>query len=647
VYYREVKVALASLLLLVVIFCLACDQEAPQETPTPTPTRVSTPSPSPTSLPSPTPSPTPPLPDESRPLDRDILELAARLGRTGGPLPPVAHQEPPAYQEGQQHEFTVMDAFAPSLQTVNATLRLITPHAYFYFQDGLDVSQEDVEEAGRDFEEIVYPMVLRYFGQEWTPGVDSDRHITLLHADLPGLGGYFSDGDEYPRAAWPASNEREMIYLNVTGTRPGSDAYNGLVAHELQHLVHWNGDPSEEVWVNEGLSELARELASADPDSMPICVTLPDTQLNTWEPLGAGNAAHYATSHLFVRYLLEHYGGWEDARRLVTEPADGIDGINAYLAPFGVTFEDIFADWLVASYLDDPDGGPYSHGDAEVKVSPSITLTDYGEGEDSVRQFAADYIEVELAEGDAVFTLDGGEAVKAIPNEPYSGLGQWWSGRGDAIDSTLTGEFDLTGLDSATLTFHTWYDLEEHWDYAYVTVSSDGGSSWHILRGRQSSDENPLGLAYGPAYTGKSGGGDSPAWVEESIDLSPFAGRKVLLRFEYITDEGVNLDGWAIDDIAIPELAFLDDAEEEDGSWQTQGFERVSAPLPQRFIVQVIEMGETTSVRPLTLDKANRGEIRLSGFGATLDKAVIVVAAASDGTTQAAPYRYSLRPAEP
>jgi hypothetical protein len=253
---------------------------------------------------------------------------------------------------------------------------------------------------------------------------------------------------------------------------------------------------------------------------------------------------------------------------------------------------------------------------------------------------------VDLAEGDAVFSFDGDEAVKAIPNEPHSGRGQWWSGRGDAIDSTLTGEFDLTGLESATLTFWTWYDLEEQWDYAYVMASSDGGSNWQILRGHQTSDENPLGLAYGPAYTGKSGGGDSPAWVEESIDLSPFAGQKILLRFEYITDEGINLDGWAIDDIAIPELAFFDDAEGE-RSWQAQGFQRLTAPLPQRFIVQVIEMGETTSVPTLPLDAANRGEVRLSGFGSTLDKAVIVVAAASDGTTQTAPYRYSLRPAQP
>ncbi|MGQ9572866.1 MAG: hypothetical protein ACUVX1_02795 [Chloroflexota bacterium] len=631
------KVAFTSLLLLLAVLCLACQQETPQETPAPAA------SPWPTTAATATPSPGP---DQSQPLDRDLLELAVRLGRTSGPLQPVAREEPPVYREGQQHEFIVMDVLAPSLGTVDASLRLITPRAYLYFQDGLDVSEEELRETGRAFEEIVYPVVARYFGQEWTPGVDSDSRITLLHADLPGLGGYFSDGDEHPRAASPASNEREMIYLNASGMRLGSDDYNGLMAHELQHLVHWNADPTEEVWVNEGLSELARELAKGDAGFAPITFLQPDTQLNAWEPLGANNAPHYMASHLFIRYLLERYGGFEGARRLVEEPADGIEGLNAYLAPFGVTFADVFADWVVANYLDDPAGGAYSYARGDVEVAPTATLRDYGEGEDGVHQFAADYIEVEPDEGDAVFAFDGSEAVKVIPNEPHSGGAQWWSGRGDAIDSMLTSKFDLTSVESATLTFWTWYDIEEHWDYAYVMASSDGGSSWQILRGRHSSDENPLGLAYGPAYSGKSGGGASPAWVEERIDLSPFAGQEILVRFEYITDEGVNLDGWAIDDIAIAELGFLDDGENE-GPWQAQGFQRLTGPLPQQFIVQVIEMGETTSVRPLTLDEANRGEIRLSGFGSTLGKAVIVVAAGSDGTTQTAPYRYSLRPAEP
>jgi hypothetical protein len=58
-------------------------------------------------------------------------------------------------------------------------------------------------------------------------------------------------------------------------------------------------------------------------------------------------------------------------------------------------------------------------------------------------------------------------------------------------------------------------------------------------------------------------------------------------------------------------------------------------------------MGQTTSVTKVPLDENNLGEVRLSGFGSTLEKAVIVVAAVTDGTRQPATYRYSLRPPSP
>jgi immune inhibitor A len=619
-----------------------------------------TPTPAPSSVASATPSATPsPGPAPVTPADRDLLELAVRLGQAPAPLSPIAKEEPPAYAVGDRHEFATLDVFEPSVVQVTAVLRLVTPHAYFYVEDGADVSEDDLEKAGRDFEERVYPAVVERFGSEWTPGVDRDPHITLLHAELKGLAGYFNGDDEVPRAASPYSNEREMVYLDAGSAKPGSDGYAALLAHELQHLVHWRADPTEEIWVNEGLSEVAREMIDGSPGSIASAVASPDVQLNAWEPSGQSNTTHYGISHLLFRYLLEHYGGPESVRRLLEEPVDGIEGIERYLDPFGVTFSEVFADWLVANYLDDPAGGPYSHGDAEVRASPTVNLTDYGEGEDSVHQFAADYIEVQLSEGDAIFSFEGDTAVGLLPNEPHNGSGQWWSGRGDAIDSTLTAEFDLSGLESATLGFWTWYNLEEHWDHAYVMASGDGGETWQILGGQHTTDADPVGNAYGPAYTGRSGGGDQPTWVEESIDLSPLAGGKVLLRFEAITDAAVNLEGWAVDDIAIPELGFLDDAEDEGpregqaSAWQARGFQRLTAPLPQRFIVQVIEMapdgpppgGETTSVRTLRLDAANRGKMRLSGFGSTLDKAVVIVAAATDGTTETAAYRYELRAA--
>ena len=48
-------------------------------------------------------------------------------------------------------------------------------------------------------------------------------------------------------------------------------------------------------------------------------------------------------------------------------------------------------------------------------------------------------------------------------------------------DTRLTRAFDLSGVSSATLDYHLWYDLEEHWDYGYVMVSDDNGAHWDIL----------------------------------------------------------------------------------------------------------------------------------------------------------------------
>ena len=99
------------------------------------------------------------------------------------------------------------------------------------------------------------------FGSEWTPGVDGDPHLYVINASLRGVGGYFNSADEYPSEIRPASNEIEAIYINVRYLPPGTGLYSRVLAHELQHAVHWKADVSEETWVNEGLSELAVTVA--------------------------------------------------------------------------------------------------------------------------------------------------------------------------------------------------------------------------------------------------------------------------------------------------------------------------------------------------------------------------------------------------
>jgi len=585
--------------------------------------------------------------------DTDYWRLYGQLeNETGEPATRGPVQAMPEYQVGEVHTFWMGDEEEQRYWTIDAELRIKTDHTYLYVSEETSFDEEKLRQAADLFESQIYLTNHRYFGSEWTPGIDNDPRVTILVTDqMPvGIAGYFSSADEYPRTMKPHSNEREMIYLDISGTRPGSDAYNGLVAHELQHLVHWKGDPTEEVWVNEGLSEVARELAKRGPGFTPITITLSETQLNAWEPLGAGNTPHYATSHMFVRYLLEHYGGWEDARRLVEEPADGIEGIDAYLAPFGVTFEDVFADWLIANYLDDTELADGRYGYRDLAVGPADldqTHADYPvQRSTTVHQYGADYIEL-WGQGDLTIAFAGSTEVKLVPNDPHSRKYLWWSNRGDNSNMTLTRAFDLTGLSQAALEAWLRYDIEEDWDYAYVEMSTDEGQTWDIVKGQHTTDSNPNGNSFGHAYTGKSQGaaGKAPDWVEEEIDLTPYVDQEILLRFEYITDGAVNHVGFCVDDIAIPELGYFYDTE-SDEQWMAEGFIRTDNTLPQRFLVQLIELGPDVRVQRMELDEAQTGHLAVEGLGKGVERAVLVVSGLAPVTTELAGYEYVIEPAQ-
>lgn len=60
------------------------------------------------------------------------------------------------------------------------------------------------------------------------------------------------------------------------------------------------------------------------------------------------------------------------------------------------------------------------------------------------------------------------------PERIHSGVHAWWSGSVSGADSHLTHQLALPAS-AATLSFWTWYHLEDGFDWAYVLVSTDGG----------------------------------------------------------------------------------------------------------------------------------------------------------------------------
>lgn len=586
--------------------------------------------------------------------ERDLNQIVPRLKKNPALLTPVPTSTPRTLKVGDKDTFYVVEnASTGSYRTVTATLQVVVPHAYYWVEDGVTLDQSSLQQAADFFESNIYPTNHKFFGNERSPGPDGDVHISILNTRFQDAAGYFSTEDTYPRNLVPFSNQRNIIYLNVDALRPGTNEYSGDTAHEFQHLIHSYEAQHKTGWIDEGMGDLAIKVNGFDVGGvLRVFERTPDTQLNTWASDPQASLAHYAASYLFFDYTAGRFGP-EFTRDAIHAPREGVNGIQAVLDQRNprMSFDDLFADWAIANYLNDPkiENGKYAYtNEPTVRISNEPVLTQFPMQRSArMREYATNYFGIQPTVGDVTVYFTGTTTTRLIPADAHGGKWMWYSNRADLADMTLTRDVDLSKVSKATLSFWTWYDIEKNFDYAYTEVSTDGGKNWDILPGKNTSTENPNGASYGPAFTGKSGTTTSTGtagWVQEQMDLSSYAGKQIKLRFEYITDDAFNAPSWALDDISIPEINLNDSVEEGANAWQSSGFVRTDNVLPQRFTVQVVEQGSSTTVARMNLDDQNRGSLTISGFGKTMQRAELVITTSAPTTTEQADYQFSIAP---
>jgi immune inhibitor A len=584
---------------------------------------------------------------------RNLYQVVPRLRKNLGLLTPAPTPVAPDRKVGDTDQFYVVEnASTGSYRTITATLQAITPHSYFWVENGLTFDQSALQKSVDFFEQKVYPTDHQYFGSERSPGIDGDTHIHVLTTRFEAAAGYFSSEDMYPLAYSPYSNQRNIIYMNID-IKLGSDEFDGDMAHEFQHLIHSSQAPHATGWIDEGMGDLAIKLNGFPVQGVTQSFgRTPNTQLDTWSADPRASLAHYAASYLFFDYAAQRFGP-EFTQAVIHAPSEGVDGVQSVLnaRAGGMRFEDLFADWAATNYLNDPtiENGRYAYANeptfrisrdpilGQFPITRSVTMSEY----------AADYTSLQPVAGDVTLYFTGTTTQPLLPVNAHGGKWMWYSNRADLADTTLTREVDLSAANKATLSFWEWYDIEKNFDYAYVEVSTDGGKTWDILPGKQTTTDNPNGASFGPAYTGRSAGADgqSPAqWVPEQMDLTPYAGKKVLLRFEYVTDDAYNAPGWAVDDISIPEIGFTDNVESGANGWDVKGFVRTDNVLPKEYIVQVIEAGTPAQVVRIPLDSQNRGKLTIAGFGKAVPHAELVVSAFAPTTTEQTQYELAIVP---
>lgn len=578
---------------------------------------------------------------------RDDLRLAIAYKGLEDPILPTP---PPVTQPrkiGEHESFWVHDLTHNTFSEIEAELLAVGDHAYFWFETGENEvipDDESLSAVALGFD-AAYESVVEQFGQEANPGIDGDPRLYVLHASqqaMCGSGscwfrGFFDSTNSKPLLLNAHSNEHEMFIMANNAFVQG--IYLLTLTHEFRHMIESNYDLAETGWGKEGSAVLAEEFAGRSTNHNWLAnhfLAEPDQQLNDWKV--PTTDAYYAQFFLFNKYLLDQLG--EDLyREFATSPLPGFSALNQIAKDYDLAFtgKSLWLDWLAALLLTNN-----SQASEQYRINidglrlPRRTPieADTGKLDLEVHQFGADYYQLPTAKIEIVF--EGSPLIALLAGQEASDEIIWYAQRANYSNPRLTRSLDLSEVHSATLTFDVYSDIEKGWDFAYVSASIDGGTTWEPLtadnmQGLEPEDD-PAGIALASRfYTGRD-----QTWRPESISLTPYAGQKILLRFEVVTDDMLTHSGLAIDNVAVPEIDYTDN-ESGDG-WTAEGFTLASASLQQPWHLQLIEY---TADGPVVKQIAVKddGTAKFTSIGEVgQEQPVLIVAASAPMTLVPATY---------
>ncbi|MDQ1621166.1 MAG: hypothetical protein QOE19_3735 [Actinomycetota bacterium] len=502
-----------------------------------------------------------------------------------------------------------------------------------------DITDAQAQELANQFDNNMFPKESAAFS---TPP-DRDGSGAALEGDFSGSGDKIvtlvdnvRDDNFYDFPAAPtyiagffSSQFNELVDRNVmtidafdwlhrTGANPADEPtddlctsrparpflYEGVFAHEYQHLLQYYTDSSEVTFVNEGLSDFAISLTGyADTtasvfeprseshlycfngfgtvqtpfNTNPRACGGPENSLTLWGDEGAGNEilADYGNAWSFMLYLFDHYGLDFMSALHRDGTTHGLDAVQAQLNSFAPTTDvyDVLHNFQVMNLVDgavDRTDGRRGRVEGARRSAVTTKSLDAALNLDNPSSYAlpgaapngADYVKLRDAKSAAIsgkrlrsLSFTGATALAPQPlkwtvvtNAPGNADNPTlWSGNASNLDSAAIAQVTVPTA-NPTLTFNERHLAEATFDYAYTVVSTDGGKTYTAL-----SNANTVEGPFGPALNG-----DSPAFATQTFDLTKYAGQTILVGFRYVSDGGVNDGGWFVDDVTVGDTLVSD-----------------------------------------------------------------------------------------
>lgn len=255
---------------------------------------------------------------------------------------------------------------------------------------------------GDEFDRVHYPLLRDKIGDPlaMNAAMGGDGRVTMLFTrfvndSLPGIAGYVSACNFYPKSTFAASNEDEVFYARVAGATESPSEWRrnmrSTVVHESKHLASFairtlNNTPFEESWLEESLARLAEELYARTfsnggtwksnarfqqtvqcelflCDDRPLMMWRHFSVLHqylrgvdTLSPIGAaasGDFTYYASGWSLVRWAADQYATDESAWIKSLVEGGQTVGLSNLAQKAGRPAGEMLADWSLTNAVDD------------------------------------------------------------------------------------------------------------------------------------------------------------------------------------------------------------------------------------------------------------------------------------------------------
>ncbi len=315
-----------------------------------------------------------------------------------------------------KHIWFALNLVTGQRYAVSSTCKGIGNHCYVFVDDAewnSKVNQTAVDSIVNEFENKtpanpnkgIYQTDVETFGNP--PDVDNDSHIIILIYDIKDyyettstwVPGYF---DGYNETNQIESNKAEIYYMDCNPTdlttSYGIEVAYETIAHEFQHMIHWNYHKTfrELTFIDESCSMFAEINCGYHSSFQSLYAGEPNHYLLDWRSDSNPNFLNdYGRAQRLAIYFNDQFGS-SIFKHIVQNGLTGIDGLKNSLLLSGqsISFTNVFINWEVANKLDERSINS-AYGYIYPNLPKSVSKTFYNPNvtaTDTIDRLAAEYI---------------------------------------------------------------------------------------------------------------------------------------------------------------------------------------------------------------------------------------------------------------